>query len=724
MLMRRTVRRSGRFAAWTVALAAALLVGGCCKKPVASEAAKTAPPPAPAPAAKSSAEAMPELDRFQASELDTTKDPCVDFYAYACSKWKTSHPIPADLPSTGTWTPLYLWNQMILREAMERAAADPNAKGVERQVGDFWTSCMDVEGRTEHGMQWLDDALKPVDQMRSKKELPDVLAHLHATLMPGYEPGNNQTHTALLGYAPSQDLIDASKVVGSFDQAGLSLFSRDYYLKDDEKSKQIREKFHKHLVRMFKLLGDDDAAAAREADAVFAIEMSLAKAHMNTVDRRDPEKTYHKMTPAELEKAMPDFDVAEYLKAARSPKSSFYIVSTLEFLPALDEQIKTRSLDELKSYLRWWVIQSAASKTTPEMEQADFDFFRTELMGVPKMLPQWRRCVSSANRYLGEAVGQEYVKIAFPPESKAKAIELMEGIRTALKQDIGKQNWMAESTKKQALAKLDAMIQKVGYPDKWRDYSSVKVVANNYLSNVEQANSFEFHRELNKINKPVDKMEWYMTPPTINAYNDPQNNSINFPAGILQLPYFSPSQSDADNYGDIGATIGHEIIHGFDDQGRKFDAKGNLRDWWTDSDAKAYEQRGSCLVAQYTHPVPALGPDVHTDGKQTLGEDTADNGGIHLAMMALENLYKKEGKSLDTAGEDGLTPRQRFYASYAYGWCESSRPDRERMQITTDPHSLPQYRVNTVLSNQADFAKAFGCKAGQPMVAAPACRVW
>ena len=695
--------------AWLVLLAAS----ACMAQAPAAGTAPVTPPAAP-----------PKLDRFTASTLDTSISPCTDFYAYACSKWDTEHPIPADMPTVGTWTPLYLWNQTILREAMEKDAADPDAKGTAQQVGDYWKSCMDLETRAADGKQWLAEALKPVDGMKNKQELAKVLAYLHEGLMPAFESGDNQTNTALFGFGPTQDLLDASKMVAGFDQGGLSLASRDYYLKDDAESKKIREEFGQQLVRMFKLAGDEPEQAAREARAVFSIESALAKAQMNAVLRRDPEATYHKQSLEQVKASLPDFDMDEYLKVSGSPVPPFYIVSTLEFFPALDEQIKGRSLDELKSYLRWWVIKSAAGRTTPELEQANFDFFGTTLQGIPKMLPQWRRCVSSANGHLGEALGQEYVKIAFPPESKDKALELVKGIREALQQDIGEQDWMAETTRKQAIEKLDAMIAKIGYPDKWRDYSSVKIVPDNYLANVDAANAFEVHRELNKINKPVDKMEWMMTPATINAYNDPQNNTINFPAGILQLPYFSATQSDADNYGSTGATIGHEIIHGFDDQGRKFDAKGNLRDWWTESDAKAYEKRGDCLAAEYTHPVPELGPDVNTDGKRTQGEDTADNGGIHLAMMALENLYKARGKSLDVPEEDGLTARQRFYANFAYGWCENARPDQERMQITTDPHSLNRYRVNITLSNQAEFDKAFGCKAEQPMVREPACRIW
>jgi endothelin-converting enzyme/putative endopeptidase len=674
--------------------------------------------------AQAPAQDAPKLDRFDASMLDKSKDPCVDFYAYSCSKWQASHPIPGDLPMVGTWTPLYLWNQTILRETMEKASANPAAKGTEQQIGDYWKSCMNLDQRAANGKQWLADALKPVDAMKNKQELAKVLAHLHSGLVPAWEGDDDQTNTALLGFGPSQDLEDSSKMVAGFDQAGLSLPSRDYYLGEDENSKKIREAYKKHLVRMFGMAGDTPEQAAREATAVFEIETALAKAQMEAVDRRDPAKTYHKRSLAQIKAALPDFNVEEYLKLSGAPVPPFYLLTTVEYLPALNEQIKSRSLEELKSYLRWWTIRAAANKTTPELEQANFDFFGTALSGTPKMLPQWRRCVASADARLGEALGQEYVKIAFPPDSKAKAVELTMDIRRALKEDIGEVDWMADATKKQALEKLDAMIQKIGYPDKWRDYSSLKIMPDNLLANVEAANAFEVRRQLNKVNKPVDKMEWGMTPPTINAYNDPQNNTINFPAGILQLPFFDSKQTDAANFGEIGAVIGHEITHGFDDQGRKFDAKGNLRDWWTASDAKHYDERGNCLSAEYTHDVPELGPGVKTNGKLTQGEDTADNGGLHLAEMALASLYLARGKSLDVPEEDGLTARQRFYANYAFSWCESARPDLERMQITTNPHSLNRYRVDTTVSNQAGFVKAFGCKAGQPMVKEPACRVW
>lgn len=670
------------------------------------------------------AAAAPKLDRFDASMLDKSQDPCEDFYAYACTKWKAAHPIPNDMASVGTWEPLFLWNQTILRETLEKSAANLKATGTEQQVGAYWQSCMDLDGRAAHGKQWLASALKPVNELKDKKQLPKLLAQLHAGLLPAWEGDDNQTNTVFFGFGPSQDLEDSSKMVAGFDQGGISLPSREYYLGDEESQKKIREAYKKHLVRMFTLAGDTAEQAEQEAAAVYAIEESLAKAQMPAVDRRDPVKIYHKQSLAQIAAAMPHFNVTEYAKLTGAPVPPFYIVTTLEFFPALDKQLDARTLAELKSYLRWWIIKSAANKTTPELEQANFEFFGTTLSGTPKMLPQWRRCVGSADARLGEALGQEYTKVAFPPASKAKAVELMTAIRTALKQDIGSLDWMAAATKQQAVAKLDAMIQKIGYPDKWRDYSSVKIVRDDFLANAVSANSFEVRRQLNKVNQPVDKMEWTMTPPTINAYNDPQNNTINFPAGILQFPFFNAAQGDAENFGGIGMVIGHEIIHGFDDQGRKFDASGNLRDWWTEADGKAYDERGNCISSQYTHDVPELGAGVRTNGKLTQGEDTADNGGLHLALMALENVYKARGKSLDAVEDDGLTARQRFFAAYAFGWCEQTRPDAEREQITTNPHSLARYRVNFPTSNEPGFAQAFGCKAGQKMVHTPGCRVW
>jgi putative endopeptidase len=379
-------------------------------------------------------------------------------------------------------------------------------------------------------------------------------------------------------------------------------------------------------------------------------------------------------------------------------------------------------VEDWKTYLRWHLVHRSAPYLSKAFVDENWDMFVHTLAGSEKQLPRWRRCVRAADHDLGFALGRAYVEVAFPPESKQRTKVLVDDVRQALGQDISGLDWMQPATKEQAEGKLHAIEEKIGYPDHWRDYSSVKIGRTSYLNNVHGATAFEFHRQLNKIGKPVDRSEWLETPPTIDAYYDAQTNSINFAAGILQPPLFDKSMEDAVNYGGIGMVIGHEITHGFDDQGRKFDAKGNLRDWWTPADAKAYEERGACIVDEYTQEVPEAG--VKQDGHLTQGEDTADNGGVRLALMALENRFKAQGKSLDDKEPDGWTARQKFFLSYAYSWCNHMRPEAARSQVLTNPHSLPKYRVNNVISNMPEFQQAFSCKAGAPMVRAKQCRVW
>ncbi len=665
----------------------------------------------------------PKLEKFDPSIVDKSKNPCEDFYQYTCSKWTAAHPIPPDLGSMGTGTPLFLYNQTILRHTLEAAAANKNATGNDKLIGDYWNSCMDTAGRNANGDAWLKEALKNVDGLKSKQDLPRVIAAMHLMFPAAWQGQDNQTDAPLFGYGPTQDYKVSSKVVAGIDQAGLGLPNRDFYLNMDERSTKLRTAYIAHVQKMFELAGDAPGKAAAEAKIVASIETDLAKAQMDNVKRRDPINSYNVRSLAQVKSAVPSFNWDQYFKAVNSPKPEFYIVATPGFLDAMEQQIKARSVDDWKTYLRWWTIHSAANSLGDNFVNANFDFYGHTLSGVPQMLPLWRRCVASADGALGEALGAAYVKAAFPPEAKAKALELVKDLRTALSHEITDLNWMSDATKKQAEAKLQAMEQKIGYPDKWRDYSSVKLTPNNYLANREATNQFEFHRQLNKISQPLDRAEWGMTPPTINAYNDGQMNSINFPAGILQLPFFSPDQGAPENYGGIGMVIGHEIIHGFDDQGRKFDAHGNMTDWWTPQDAKNYDERGNCIADQYTGDTPDLG--VKRNGRLTQGEDTADNGGIHLAMLALEEKYKRDGKSLDQPDDSsGYTPRQRFYLAQAFGWCRTARPDSERLQIQTNPHSLARYRVNNPDSNQEEFRKAFSCKAGDKMVHEPACRVW
>ena len=672
---------------------------------------------APAPA-----DSAPKLEKFEPSIVDKSKDPCQDFYQYTCTKWNADHPIPADLGSNGTATPLFLYNQTILRDTLVKAAANKSATGSERQIGDYWQSCMDQSGRNAQGEVWLKNELKVADGLKSKQDLARVLAHLHLSFPGAWQGSDNQTDAALFGYGPTQDFKVSSKVVGGLDQGGLGMPNRDFYLSNDERSTKTREAYVAHVQKMFELAGDPADKAAAEAKTVLAIETELAKAQMDNVKRRDPANLYNTRTYEQVKSATPSFGWDEYFKLINAPKPEFYIVSTPAFMETVEQQLKTRSVDDWRTYLRWWTIHGSANALGEKFVDANFEFYNHTLAGVPKMLPLWRRCVGSEDAALGEALGQAYVNTAFPPEAKAKALELVKDLRTALSKEITELDWMSPETKKQAEAKLQAMEQKIGYPDKWRDYSSVKLTPSNFLENRKATTAFEFHRQLNKIGRPLDRTEWGMTPPTINAYNDGQMNSINFPAGILQLPFFSPDQDAPANYGGIGMIIGHEIIHGFDDQGRKFDLHGNMTDWWTPQDSKNYDERGNCIAEQYTGDTPDLG--VKRNGRLTQGEDTADNGGIHLAMLALEEKYKRDGKSLDEVDSTGTTPRQRFYEAQAFGWCRNTRPDSERLQVQTNPHSLARYRVNNPVSNQPEFWKAFNCKKGDAMVHTPACQVW
>lgn len=672
--------------------------------------------------AQSTENETPKLNHFDSSIVDKNLDPCQDFYKFVCSKWQAANPIPADQAYWSTGSTLNIWNQTILREAMEEASKAKNRDTVHQQVGDYWSACMDEAAIDKAGLKPLQPLLDEIAAMKDKSQLATVIADLHKSAPAAWEGSNTQTNAVAFGYGSSQDLKDASLVVAGFDQGGLGMPGRDYYLSDNPKMVDVRNKYQQHLGNMFGLLGENLEQAKQDTATVMRIETALANAAMPAVDRRDPVKVYHVFSFEEFKKLAPSFDWTAYLKDVNSPSPKHYIVTTPDFFRALEKAYAAESLDNWKTYLRWWAVHSHAAYLSKPFVDENFAFYGKALSGAQQLQPRWRRCVSLADRDLGEALGQAYVEKAFPPSSKQRTTQMVDNIEAALGKDIQTLDWMSPATKKQAETKLDAIEDKIGYPNKWRDYSSVKIVPNDLLANVAQATRFEFQRQLNKIGKPVDRAEWLMTPATINAYYDPQLNTINFPAGILQPPYFDPEKSDPVNYGAIGMVIGHEISHGFDDQGRKFDAKGDLRDWWTAEDAKKYEERAACIAKEYTHDVPELG--VKTNGELTLGEDSADNAGLRIALIALEDQYKREGKSLDTKGADGFTDLQRFFLSEGYQWCASVRPETARTLITTNPHSLPEYRVNYVVKNFPEFWKAFSCKKGQPMVNEPACRVW
>jgi putative endopeptidase len=671
------------------------------------------------------ADSTPKLEHFDPNLVDKDLSPCDDFYKYSCTKWLTANPIPADQVYWSTGSNLELWNEGAERETLEASSKnDPKRSAVQQKIGDYWAACMDESGIEAAGLKPLQPELDRVNAIQSKKEITLEIAHLHKQFPGAWEQSDNQTEAPFFGFTGQQDYDDAAKVVAQIDQGGLSLPGRDYYINTDDKSVETLKKYRAHVQKMFVLAGESQAQASSDADAVIELETALAKAQMDNVKRRDPKNINNKMSLAQVRELTPSIDWDAYLKAVNAPASDHYIVTSPDFFRAEEKLLGEHPLDHWKAYMRWQVIHRASPFLTKAMVDENFDFFYHTLAGQEQNEPRWRRCVHNADRDLGEALGQAYVDRAFPPASKARTLEMVHAIEQAMQSDIETVSWMTPATKEQAIVKLKGIEDKIGYPSHWRDYSSVKITRDSYLGNVEQATTFEFERWVAKIGKPVDRSEWTMTPPTINAYYDPQLNTINFPAGILQPPFFEKDMDDSVNFGAIGMVIGHELTHGFDDQGRKFDAHGNLRDWWTAEDGKQYDERGKCISDEYTQDVPDAGPGVKQNGLLTQGEDTADNGGIHLALMALEADLKKQGKSLEDKGPDGWTYRQRFFLSYAYSWCSAIRPEVARLVVTTNPHSLPIFRIDNVVSNMPEFEQAFGCKAGQKMVRANACRVW
>ncbi len=666
---------------------------------------------------------MPVLNNFDSSVVDKSLDPCVDFYKFVCSKWQAANPIPADQATWGTASTLQLWNETVLRNTMA-LASDPtaNRSAVDQKIGDYWYSCMNETAIDQGGIAPLKTELDLIGSIKNKGQIAAVLAQMHMKQPDSWQGGDNETIAPMFGFSSTTDLNDATLVVAGVDQGGFALGGRDYYLSENAKLTEVRSKYQEHIQKIFELSGESEAKAKADAATVLRMETAMAKAAMDSVMRRDPKNLNNVMTLQQLEALTPSFDWNAYLAAVKAPTPKHYLVTSPNFFRGLETLLKNESLDNWKTYLTFWAVDRNARYLSEPFQQENFNFWSKTVLGSQQIMPRWRRCVGWADRDLGEALGQAYVTKAFPPDSKVRTEKMVKAIEAALAQDIQQIDWMTPETKKNAQIKLQAVLDKIGYPDKWRDYSSVTIVRDNLVNNIQAAAAFEYERQLNKIGKPVDRMEWQMTPPTIDAYEDAQTNTINFPAGILQPPFFAAGSDDAVNFGAIGMVMGHETTHGFDDQGRKFDAQGNLRDWWTEADAKAYEQRGKCISDEYTAEIPELG--VKTNGLMTQGEDTADNGGARLAFMALEQVYRDEGKSLDEKGPDGWTPRQRFFLAHAFSWCRIWRPELARTVITTNPHSMPQFRVNNVESNMPEFQQAFGCKPGQPMVRANACRVW
>jgi endothelin-converting enzyme/putative endopeptidase len=524
--------------------------------------------------------------------------------------------------------------------------------------------------------------------------------------------------TVLFGFGSTADFKDATQVIAEIDQGGLGLPDRDYYFKNDANSQKLRTDYVSHVARMLELSGETRDAAAAGADAVLRIETALAKNALDRVSRRSPANVYHRMTPAEAAALTPAFDLAAYMKAVEAPPIAFVNVSEPEFVKGVNAIVSTTSVAELKSYLRWHLLNANSPVLPSAFDVEHFNFYGKTLQGTAQQRPRWKRCVDFTNGDLGEALGRIYVDRTFGPEGKERTVKMVQAIEHALEKDIQEIAWMSPETKKQALVKLQAVANKVGYPDRWRDYSTLRIARGDALGNSQRANVFEFRRQLAKIGKPVDKTEWLMTPPTVNAYYNPLENNINFPAGILQPPFFNKAADEAVNFGAAGAVVGHELTHGFDDQGRQFDAQGNLRDWWTPADAKAFEERAACFANEYSNFTAV--DDVKLNGKLTLGENVADNGGLRLGWMALMDTLaaRQLGKT------DGFTPEQRLFIGWGQMWCENMSPQMARLMAQTNPHSPGRYRVTGVVSNFPEFQKAFGCSAEAKMVSRPVCRAW
>jgi endothelin-converting enzyme/putative endopeptidase len=671
-------------------------------------AAQSAQTPSPS-TSMSATPGLPYRPSLDVTAMDRTIDPCADFYQYSCGGWKKANPIPPDRTSWGRYGQLYEDNLVLLRSILERAATAKNRDSVDREIGDYYGSCVDQAMVNRLGLTPIKQQLDSIATVKSAPDLVPVVAHLQLEDLGG---------EILFGPGSIQDPDDSDKQIAAVDQGGLGLPDRDYYTKDDAKSKENRERYVAYAQKIFGMLGDSPAQAKSNAETVMRIEMALAKASQTRTERRDPYKIMHKMSPADQAALTPNWNWDAYWKALNPPPFQVVNVLSPDFMKQLNTILAAESVDNWKNYLRFHIANINAPYLSDEFSTAHFEFYQRYLRGAQEQEPRWKRCVEFVDQRLGEALGQAYVKEVFSPELKASTLHMLEEIEKAMELRINQLDWMSPTTKQQALVKLHAIRNKIGYPDKWRDYSSVEIKADDFAGNVRHATVFEARRRLNKIGRPTDRGEWDITPPTVDAYYNPQVNDINFPAGVLQPPLYDAKMDDAPNYGDTGGTIGHELTHAFDDEGSQFDAKGNLKNWWTPDDQKKFEERTKCVDDQYSQYVSV--DDVHLNGKLTLGENVADLGGEILAYIA----WKDATKNLKLETKDGLTPDQRFFVGFAQWDCANERPEQLREWAVTNPHSPAKYRINGVVVNMPEFEAAFSCKSGQPMVSERVCKVW
>jgi endothelin-converting enzyme/putative endopeptidase len=686
------------------------LVIACFALAPSSFAQQPPAPPAATPA-PSDEKPLPGLDL---SSIDLSADPCTDMYKFACGKFSANHPIPSDLPGTDPFYVLYNVDTQELNGILTKAQAGGDTRSPDQQkIGDYFKACMDTSAIDAAGLKPIQPLLDEIDSLGTPAPKVKLAALLGELQRIGVD--------VFFGYGEQQDFKDATKQIASIQQGGLGMPEKDYYLRTGDKDQKLRDQYVAHVAKMLTLAGSSPEQAQKDAQSIMTLETALAKASLGVVDMREPEKTYHLQPIATFEAALPGVNFEAFEEAIHSPQVTEINNSTPDYLPEMLKQVRSVDPATMKAYLRYHLLTSVARNLPKAFDDENFDFYGRILEGQPEQRARWKRCSNAVNGALGEALGKVYVDQYFAGDSKAKMLQMVHDIESAMGSDIDQIDWMSPATKVRAREKLAAVANKIGYPDKWRDYTKLTISPTDAVGNELRANAFENDRELNKIGKPVDKSEWQMTPPTVNAYYDDSMNDINFPAGILQPPFYDRSQDIAVNYGHIGAVIGHELTHGFDDEGRKFDAKGNLDDWWTPADLKNFTTRTDCLVSEYGAFTAV--DDVKVNGKLTLGENTADNGGALLAFMAY--LQRAKDDHVDIAAKrDGFTGPQRFYIAFAQNWCSNQRPEAVRSQVLDDPHSPDHFRTDGVIVNQPGFAAAFGCKKPTPMVPANSCRVW
>ncbi len=667
--------------------------------------------PAPAPAdSNRTVKLLPGLDK---ELVDSSVNPCDNFVQYACGNFTKLYPVPADLPGYDSLFMVQEHTQIVLHQLLDQVA-DKSAQHTpnEQKIGDYYATCMDEKAIDDAGLKPFKAELDRIAALRDKKQLTDLLAHDQMINI-----------GAFFNYSEQQDFSDASKQIAAVDQGGLGLPERDYYFRTGDAAEKTRKEYVAHVTTMLTLLGEPADKASADAQKIMDLETALAKVSMDVTDRRDPHKVYHMMAVKELAQLTPTIDWPQFFVKTGVPGIANLNVTNPDFFKGLEAVLDSTDLETIKTYLRWQLVNGTPSFALPKpMYDADFDFYGKELSGEQVERPRWKRCVSATDNGIGQAIGQVYVNSQFSATQKAFTSQMVHDIEDAMDGELDKQDWMSAETRAKAKAKLHMVANKIGYPDHWRDYTKLTVVRGDALGNAFRAAEFENKRLLAKIGKPVNRDEWFMSPSTVNAYYDPSMNDINFPAAFLQSPIYDPNATDAENYGHLGFFVGHELTHGFDDQGSQFDGNGNLKDWWTADDRKRFDTMTDCEVHEYGNFTAV--DDVKVNGKLTLGENTADNGGLRLAYLAFQADAKRKGIDVTAKDDSGYTPNQQFFMAFGQDWCGGWRPQLTRLLVQTDPHSPDPIRANGVVQNLTDFGKAFGCKVGQPMMPDNACHVW